>query len=272
SRLEDELGVHLFERMGNKITINEFGRVFEAYVDRIFSELENAQKQLNTMMSRTDDDIRVGLPHTGLISNMILDYVAKNPDVHISQTILPVSAVRNQLLNGQLDFALSFVPPEDDRLTWNSYGTDGMSVMISEQHPLYSSPTIDLRQMADATFIINNSNTDLNTIFQTAFQEAGFAPRIIFGGDEPRLISALVKENKGIFLLPNVVNRLNILDTNPFGQRQGYRTIPLSFPRCNIAFGVCSLKDRTMNLHARLFYAYVCATLSHILTNRHLAL
>lgn len=46
SKLEEELGVHLFERTGNKIRINQFGKRFETHVDRILQELENAREEL----------------------------------------------------------------------------------------------------------------------------------------------------------------------------------------------------------------------------------
>ena len=39
SRLEKELGMPLFDRTGNKITLNQQGQIFLRYVNQIFSNL-----------------------------------------------------------------------------------------------------------------------------------------------------------------------------------------------------------------------------------------
>lgn len=271
SQLEEELGVHLFEHSGNKIKINQFGRIFERHVAQIFNELEAAKNELDEISGKTQMSINIAIPYSGIFGWLVMSYIAKSR-VYIDQRILSIFEAEEQLSSGQLDFAISFIPPTSDQFTWKSYGSAGMSVMLSEAHPLYERDTIDLRDLANDCFILNNSNTDLNTIFQTAFQESNITPRIIFGGDDPRLISSLVKENLGVFLIPTVVNQLKALEPNPFGVRSGYRFVPLSFPQCKIKFGICSVKGRALSKTSQAFYDYICNSLTDILSDRFFSL
>lgn len=271
SQLEEELGVHLFEHSGNKIRINQFGKTFERHVAQVFNELEAAKNELDELSGKTQMSINIAIPYSGIFGWLVMDYISKS-SVYIDQRILSIFEAEEQLSGGQLDFAVSFIPPTSDQFTWKSYGTAGMSAMVSQAHPLYDRDTIDLRDLADDHFILNNSNTDLNTLFQTAFREANFTPKIIFGGDDPRLISSLVKENLGVFLIPTVVNQLKALEPNPFGVRTGYRFIPLSFPQCKIRFGICTAKGRVLSKASQAFYDFICNSLTDTLSDRFLGL
>ena len=51
SRLEEQVGVRLFDRNNNKIRLNSFGYVFLKRVERAFSELDDGLKEVSDMYS-----------------------------------------------------------------------------------------------------------------------------------------------------------------------------------------------------------------------------
>jgi hypothetical protein len=60
ARLEDSVGVALFERTGKRIRLNEFGRVFLKRVERCFNELEEGQRELADLAGAKRGKIVVG--------------------------------------------------------------------------------------------------------------------------------------------------------------------------------------------------------------------
>jgi DNA-binding transcriptional LysR family regulator len=48
-RLEDELGVPLFEQQGRTIRLNQFGHVWLGHVERLLSELDEGARTLRDM-------------------------------------------------------------------------------------------------------------------------------------------------------------------------------------------------------------------------------
>lgn len=60
-RLENELGISLFDRIGKRLVLNENGVIFLKYTDQIFSALNNAKLELaeHTEKKKTSDIVRI---------------------------------------------------------------------------------------------------------------------------------------------------------------------------------------------------------------------
>ena len=49
ANLEKELGVELFDRSSNRVTLNEQGKIYFEFVNRMFSDLDQAKKAVQAM-------------------------------------------------------------------------------------------------------------------------------------------------------------------------------------------------------------------------------
>ena len=74
--LEDELGVSLFERHGNTLTLTNYGSVFASYVTTSMQELDKGIRHLETMKKDDDHTLRVGFLYS-LSSGFIPDLIAQ---------------------------------------------------------------------------------------------------------------------------------------------------------------------------------------------------
>lgn len=82
SRLEDSVGVPLFDRIGRRIRINEFGRIFLNRVDRIFLELDEGKKEVSDLAKLKFRSITVGATSSRLLPTLIKKYLTKNPNTN----------------------------------------------------------------------------------------------------------------------------------------------------------------------------------------------
>ena len=83
SRLEKELGVQLFDRTNNRITLNEQGRIFLGHVEQVFKSLDAAKKDIKESMEDSRYSIRILVSASNLWLKMLSTYSATHSNVTI---------------------------------------------------------------------------------------------------------------------------------------------------------------------------------------------
>ena len=68
ARLESDLGVKLFDRIGRQIYLNDFGRVFLARAKQVFLQLEEAQREIRDLQGNGTHTIHVGITIPGILT------------------------------------------------------------------------------------------------------------------------------------------------------------------------------------------------------------
>ena len=79
SRLENELGVKLFDRVGRNIRLNENGRILQRYVNEIFDALQNAKTELKDAGVRRDNCFTVASTAESLWTRAIQNFLRPTP-------------------------------------------------------------------------------------------------------------------------------------------------------------------------------------------------
>lgn len=84
SRLEEHLGVRLFQRSTRSVHLTPEGEVFLERCRRIFGEIQAAEDELLAMTEQPRGRLRVGLPLAGgLMLPMISDFMQRYPEIEL---------------------------------------------------------------------------------------------------------------------------------------------------------------------------------------------
>lgn len=84
SRLEDRLGVRLFQRSTRSVHLTPEGEVFLERCRRIFDEIQAAEDELLAMTEQPRGRLRIGLPLAGgLMLPMISDFMQRYPEIEL---------------------------------------------------------------------------------------------------------------------------------------------------------------------------------------------
>lgn len=199
SRLEKELGVSLFDRVGRNIRINDNGRIFLRHVNDILTSLQNAKMELMDQASINEKKVKLGITALSLWLDPIQIFLKRNPDISISHTIVKIDDLKDQSIVTNLDFIITAVSdmPGADWLHETLIYEDKPVVVVYPNHPLAQKGEIDLIEARNEPFVALTKGYSSRKYFDDMCEAAGFTPKIVVECDY-LLRSQLVAAEYGI--------------------------------------------------------------------------
>lgn len=192
-RLEEELGVPLFDRNGRKITLNSAGRIFLKYCDEITVSLSNARLEIEELKGSEVSDVNIEVRSASLLIPDIIKRI-RDSNSHIMPHIFQ---------SGCSDADLRIYSD----ITAHSGSSEllmrePMGIVIPEGHPLALLPEISRRDLEQYGFISLSPECSLYKIISHFCENASFKPNISTYVDSPALMRELLKMNLGAAFVP----------------------------------------------------------------------
>ncbi|MDX8342348.1 LysR family transcriptional regulator [Rossellomorea sp. YZS02] len=251
ARLEEDLGVPLFERQHRQIKLNRFGELFLNRVERIFMEIYEGKREIREAINLEENTIRMAVTIPRVLPELVGSFLKENPHVRFQQFVHSMSKMKEQLKNGEVDYCISSIPVDqgDDEIVWEPLMTEEIFLIVPPGHWLEDREEIDLIEVKDEAFISMNTGYGLRNLTDEICLQAGFSPLISFEGDEPGVIGDLVRQGLGIAFIPAIswMNR-----RTPFPHK-----IRINTPTCQRTIGLGYSKRRHFTKTAKQFHPFM---------------
>lgn len=140
TRLEQDLGVQLFDRTVQPIRITRAGQVFIEDMQKIQTRETNLRTKLKAI-SRDADSFSIGIPTIRaeyLLPEVLADFLKKHPHVSISTDPRIESTVEGVVAAGELDVAVGALSLAYDELEYTFLKEDEVLLLLSREHPAVS--------------------------------------------------------------------------------------------------------------------------------------
>jgi DNA-binding transcriptional LysR family regulator len=215
ARLERELRTPLFERVRQRVALNEAGRFFLERARRILCDVETSSQQVREQFAEAPRVLRLGL-----VAPVLDDLVApavralrqRHPKAKVSLFELRPREQLQRLAERELDAALlgNLDPAERTPFTVKRLARHPLAAVLPQAHPLAARRTLALAELASERFV---SLSDAQfpgrrALLQSAARTAGFEPRIERELDSLGLLLAAVADGEGVALLPRHARKL----------------------------------------------------------------
>ena len=223
TRLENELGIPLFDRKGNRIEINSYGRMFLRRVDRCLSELTDGVHELQAAGGLEQGQIVMAVTENIHLAYLLQEFLTANSNVRLQLQLQAPDQIQQNLLDGRLDFAVCTSELRHPELLWQPLYHDRASVLLSSDHPLAGQSTLQLEQLRNERFVIANSAGSSGNYTTKLCTAAGFSPQILLESFNTDLTGILAASGTAVSIAPCSVTYAQLIS----GQSTTVRSLPI---------------------------------------------
>lgn len=252
SKMEEELDVSLFERIGKrKLILTEAGELLFGFAESVLTQYDILLEQLSDLKGSHRGKLRIAGPFTSL--NQLLPEklaVYKRQFPWVEYTILDRSqrAALELVTEGVVDFGImleSIVPPTMQKIPWNKVET---VLIVSVDHPLNDLPELSLDEIAKYPLIlpIKRNEPCKRTEIEKLFLENNLTYHMVMESSTVELNVMYVELGLGISFA-------TVVRSIPALNRPGARFLSLNKYFKPDYLAVVFRKDKQLQLHQQIF-------------------
>ena len=182
SKLERELGLSLFDRIGNKIKLNENGILFAECVEDVLNKLDST---VNTLVEKENGKnivLSVATTSPNIWNDLFIAFNKEFSKIVIIQNVLPLNNLNPQDLDNKYDFIITSPTDWDFTNKVNTetiYSDDNPVLLVSKTHTLAKKDTINFQDVKNENFIALTKGFSSRKLFDDFCLLAGVKPNIV---------------------------------------------------------------------------------------------
>lgn len=207
-RLEEELGVKLFEQLGKKVALTEAGRLLEPHARRVVAALDDARHVIEEVQGLERGALRIGAsttPGIYLVPKLIAGFKRLHPKIELHLEIKDTRRVEEGLLRNDYDFGFvggHLVGGEVEALQWR---TDEIVLVAPPDHALAQRKQVQLKDVEKQRFIFRESGSATRVAVNEKLRSLNLQPEVVIEMDNPEAVKQAVQAGLGLAFMSRFV-------------------------------------------------------------------
>jgi len=206
ARLEQEMGVELFDRRRGHLELNQYGEILLAHAVRAESELENARARIAALRDPSGGTVSIGYVSSfggWLIPRVISEYRALFPDIRFVLSGGTADTVLDALRDGASDVAFLSPDPRDPEIEWLPLTAERLVLGVPEGHPLAGRDAVSVPDLEPYDLVALRTGSGLRHIADAYFAAHGVVMDPVIEVSELSTLRGLVRDAVGVALIPD---------------------------------------------------------------------
>nr|WP_295975031.1 LysR family transcriptional regulator [uncultured Bacillus sp.] len=250
TKLEEELGITLFDRTGRTVKLNQFGRLFLKRVEKGLNEIALGVEELNQLKNPYTGTVSLAfLPILGIkVLPDIIRYFNKSyPSVEICLYQYKIAESVERLLSREVDVCLITRIKEHSKIMWHPLFDEELFLYVPAHHHLADRNSVSLSELSGENFIGFKKGLGMRDVIDGFCAQAGFSPAVQFEGEDVPTLAGLVSAGLGVTIIP----AFHGISSDRIKQ------LCISEPYCYRKIGIAWLAGTELQPSAELFRNFV---------------
>jgi LysR family transcriptional regulator, transcription activator of glutamate synthase operon len=253
SKLEESLGVRLFDHVGRNIRLNEYGKLFYQRVTRVLNEIENAKLEINDLKTEKEQIVRIGINSLPIWTKFLENFQKQHPEILIDYFSMTPQELEKQTYYSTVDYFLGVKHdiPVNDYEVIQLGPEEKPVVLLSTAHTLAKEKSINLLQLQnDVILSLGKCNPSAHQYILDLCSIAGFTPKQVLECDYFFRLQKLA-DNKGVAITTDLGEKFIYIDSRKV------KAIPVSSPILTRTQSIAWRKDHFLTKTALTFRQFL---------------
>jgi LysR family transcriptional regulator, hydrogen peroxide-inducible genes activator len=206
-KLEEELGVRLFDRLGRAVRLTDPGQIFLRRARAILSELKAAKEEVAERQSTVSGTLSIGVIPTiapYFLPARIAGFSRKYPRATLSVVEDVTVRLLDRLRGGLVDLAILALPARGHDLECFPLLTERLFAILPKAHSLARRRSVLIKELRDEPFLLLRDDHCFRETAIEVCKRARIAPQIVFESGQFSSIVGMVAAGLGISMVPEM--------------------------------------------------------------------
>lgn len=179
--LEKEYDLKLFHRVGRRVEITDAGEMLKAEAQKILDQVALTERGLKELTSLQRGELRLGSSLTignYWLPERISKFKQQYPGITVNCVLANAEEICEGTASGLFDLGLvtgAVKPALRPCLIERAIDSDRLQIIVGKTHPWYESGEISLAELAETAWVMRESGSGTQQIFEQALQQWGIA-------------------------------------------------------------------------------------------------
>jgi len=248
-KLEESLGVKLFERTTRRVHLTNVGETFLVNVRTALGGLEDAVLGIADLAAHRTGTVTCACVPSAVwhfLPEVLKQFSASYPRIRVRIHDESAQDVLNLVLSGEADFGINFAGAENPEIDFVPIHVESYVLAMRHDHPLAGRAEVIWKDTVDERYISVAKSSGNRSVIDAALAGIEKHPVIFCEVNHVSGVLALVEAGIGVAAVPG----LSVLP----GRQDGIVGVPLINPQIKRTLGLISKRDHSMAPAARTLF------------------
>ncbi len=203
-RLEQKLETPLFDRVGRNIVLNDYGRAYLPYAEKITELTHEGKERLYQLKQEENSQLAIADTTHVFASHLISEFLTRHPEIRLHRSYMGAEDVKSIDLEKTFDFAIgstNIISRHDLCATPLRKGK-ALVAIVNNTHPLALCESVTMSDLASLPMITYAKGQPGRRMLERLFGKLGTEPKVIYEGNTPHAMEVALSRNLGVFVQP----------------------------------------------------------------------